>query len=188
MDPGEWRNWWIIVFVVLLVSFPGDRYRRRKGDAMLFAAVVASMAVIPLVWMLFLDVPGNLLLVWSKPALAERISQFDGVLGFAAAIGVAAVVFALWLAALDGPAGDRAGARGQLDVRDVGGVVLQGGFTTAQSPFLVWPTLIGLLFVPVVFLFGVLRSWLLGRRLPTCWSSSRAAMAAAARRPCARAR
>jgi signal transduction histidine kinase len=155
------ENWWIIVFVVLLVSFPGDRYRRRKGDTMLFAAVVASMAVIPLVWMLFLGVPGNLLLVWSKPALAERISQFDGVLGFAAAIGVAAVVFARWLAATRAVRRATAPALvGSLTFVTLAGLVLQGVFTTAQSPLLVWPTLIGLLFVPVVFLVGVLRSWL----------------------------
>ena len=49
---------------------------------------------------------------------------------------------------------------GSLTFVTLAGLVLQGVFTTAQSPFLVWPTLIGLLFVPVVFLFGVLRSWL----------------------------
>ena len=32
-------------------------------------------------------------------------------------------------------------------------------FTAAQSPFLVWPTLVGLVLVPVVFLAGVWRMW-----------------------------
>ena len=32
-------------------------------------------------------------------------------------------------------------------------------FTSAQSPFLVWPTLVGLVLVPVVFLTGVWRAW-----------------------------
>jgi signal transduction histidine kinase len=38
-------------------------------------------------------------------------------------------------------------------------LILQGAFTSEQSPLLVWPTLIGLTCVPVLFLFGLLRSW-----------------------------
>jgi signal transduction histidine kinase len=37
--------------------------------------------------------------------------------------------------------------------------VLEGAFHDAQSPFLVWPTLVGLLLVPVVFLAGIWRTW-----------------------------
>ena len=39
------------------------------------------------------------------------------------------------------------------------GLLLEGAFTNYQSPFLVWPTLVGLLLVPVVFLVGIWRTW-----------------------------
>ena len=50
-------------------------------------------------------------------------------------------------------------AAGALTLLFLGGLLLEGAFTEAQSPFLVWPTLVGLLLVPVVFLVGVWRSW-----------------------------
>ena len=45
-------------------------------------------------------------------------------------------------------------AAGALTLLFLGGLILQAVFTEAQSPYLVWPTLVGLVLVPVVFLAG----------------------------------
>src|SRR4029079_7498744 len=50
-------------------------------------------------------------------------------------------------------------AAGVLPLLFLGALILQGVFTAAQSPYLVWPTLVGLVLVPVVFLAGVWRAW-----------------------------
>jgi signal transduction histidine kinase len=155
------QNWWVIVFVALLVSFPAGRDQWGKSEKLVLAGFVVAMAVLQLVWMLFLDVPGNLLLVWPSAAMTDAINQADGSLAFAAAIGLAALLLARWLAAT--PAVRRAAAPalvGSLTVLALAGLLLQGVFTMKQSPFLVWPTLVGLLCIPVVFLVGVWRSWL----------------------------
>jgi signal transduction histidine kinase len=149
------------VFVALLVSFPAGRDQWGKSEKVVLAGFVVAMAVLQLVWMLFLDVPGNLLLVWPSAAVTDAINQADGSLAFAAAIGLAALLSARWLAAT--PAVRRAAAPalvGSLTVLALAGLLLQGVFTMEQSPFLVWPTLVGLLCIPVVFLVGVWRSWL----------------------------
>ena len=48
---------------------------------------------------------------------------------------------------------------GAITLLFLGGLILQGVFEAAQSPFLVWPTLVGLVLVPVVFLAGIWRTW-----------------------------
>src|SRR5205085_2520800 len=50
-------------------------------------------------------------------------------------------------------------AAGAVTLLFLGGLILQGVFTSEQSPYLVWPTLVGLVLVPVVFLAGIWRAW-----------------------------
>ena len=155
------QNWWVVVFVALVISFPAGHRRWRESEKFLLAGFVVAMAVLQLVWMLFLDVPGNLLLLWPRKASAVAINQADGSLAFAAAIGLAVLLLARWLTATRGLRRASAPALvGSFTVLALAGVLLQGVFTTEQSPLLVWPTLVGLLCIPVVFLVGVWRSWL----------------------------
>ncbi len=110
--------------------------------------------------MLFTPFPGNLLLVSANPAGAEELNQATGVIGFAAALSVAVLLAARWQAATPGVRRTSApAAAGGLTLLFLSGLLLEGAFTNYQSPLLVWPTLVGLLLVPVVFLLGIWRTW-----------------------------
>ena len=104
--------------------------------------------------------PGNLLLVSANPASADELNRATGVIGFAAALSVAVLLAARWRAATPGVRRASApAAAGAVTLLFLSGLLLQGAFTSYQSPFLVWPTLVGLLLVPVVFLVGIWRTW-----------------------------
>ena len=96
----------------------------------------------------------------ANPAGAEELNRATGVIGFAAALSVAVLLGARWRAAT--PGGRRTSApaaAGGLTLLFLSGLLLEGAVTNYQSPFLVWPTLVGLLLVPVVFLAGIWRIW-----------------------------
>ncbi len=153
-------NWWVVTFVALLVWFPGGRRRWAGSERFVIGAFVVAEVVLALVWMLFAQIPRNLALVWPNPQVAGGIDKAASSLGFAAAVCLAILLLARWLKATrplrraSAPA-----AAGALTLLFLGGLILQAVFTTAQSPVLVWPTLVGLVLVPVVFLAGVWRTW-----------------------------
>src|SRR6476659_6661865 len=146
-------NYWIITFVALLVWFPGGRRRWGAGERFVVGAFVVAEIVLALVWMLFAEVPRNLALVLPNPQVASTIDKAAISLGFAASVFLAMLLIARWLKATrpirrtSAPA-----APGALTLLFLGGLILQAVFTSAQSPFLVWPTLVGLVLVPIVFL------------------------------------
>jgi signal transduction histidine kinase len=154
-------NYWVITFAALLVWFPGGRRRWVAGERIVIAAVVVAEVVLVLVWMLFAAVPRNLALVWPNAQVASAIDKAGSALGFAAAVSLAILLGARWLKATrpvrraSAPA-----AAGALTLLFLGGLILQAVFTAEQSPLLVWPTLVGLVLVPVVFLAGLWRTWI----------------------------
>jgi signal transduction histidine kinase len=153
-------NYWVITFVALLVWFPGGRRRWVAGERVVIGAFVVAEVVLVLAWMLFAEVPRNLALVWPNVQVAGAIDKTSSSLGFAASVCLAMLLFGRWLKATrpvrraSAPA-----AAGALTLLFLGALILQAVFTTAQSPFLVWPTLVGLVLVPAVFLAGVWRAW-----------------------------
>ncbi|HST17345.1 MAG TPA: histidine kinase [Gaiellaceae bacterium] len=153
-------NYWVITFVALLVWFPGGRRRWVAGERVVIAAFVLAEVVLALAWMLFAEVPRNLALVWPNAHVASVIDKSSSLLGFAASVCLAMLLAGRWLKATrpvrraSAPA-----APGALTLLFLGALILQGVFTTAQSPYLVWPTLVGLVLVPAVFLAGVWRAW-----------------------------
>ncbi|MGZ4301590.1 MAG: sensor histidine kinase [Solirubrobacteraceae bacterium] len=153
-------NYWVITFVALLVWFPGGRRRWIAAERVVIAAFVVAEVVLALAWMLFAEVPGNLALVLPNPQVAAAIDKTASSLGFAASVCLAMLLAARWLQATrpvrraSAPA-----AVGALTLLFLGALILQGVFTAAQSPYLVWPTLVGLVLVPIVFLAGVWRRW-----------------------------
>ena len=126
----------------------------------MIGAFVVAEVVLALVWMLFAEVPRNLAVVWPNPQVATAIDRAASLLGFAASVCLAILLAGRWFNATrpvrraSAPA-----AAGALTLLFLGALILQGVFTTEQSPFLVWPTLVGLVLVPVVFLAGVWRMW-----------------------------
>ena len=153
-------NWWIITFAALLVWFPGGRRRWAPSEKFIIGAFVVAEVVLTLVWMVFAEIPRNLALVWPNPQAALAIDRAVSSLGFAASVCLAILLVARWLKGTrpvrraSAPA-----AAGAVTLLFLGGLILQAVFTTAQSPYLVWPTLVGLVLVPVVFLAGVWRMW-----------------------------
>jgi signal transduction histidine kinase len=153
-------NLWVVTFVALLVSFPRRPRRWAFSERVLIGAFALAEVVLVVAWMLFAPFPGNLLLVSANPAVAQVLNGATGVLGFAAALSVAGLLAARWLAATPGVRRASApAAAGGVTLVFLAGLLLQGAFTSWQSPFLVWSTLVGLLFVPVVFLGGIWRTW-----------------------------
>jgi signal transduction histidine kinase len=153
-------NLWVITFVALLVSFPHRSRGWTLSERLLIGAFALAEIVLVLAWMLLSQFPGNLLLVSASPGAAQVINGASGVIGFAAALSVTLLLAARWRAAT--PAVRRASApavAGGLTLVFLSGVLLQGAFSTSQSLFLVWPTLVGLLLVPVAFLAGMWRTW-----------------------------
>jgi signal transduction histidine kinase len=150
----------VITFVALVLSFPSRPRRWQISERAVIAAFVLAEGVLVVVWMLFTPFPGNLLLVSANSAGAEELNRATGVIGFAAALSVAVLLGARWRAATPGVRRMSApAAAGGLTLLFLSGLLLEGAFTNYQSPFLVWPTLVGLLLVPVVFLVGIWRTW-----------------------------
>ena len=152
-------NYWIITFAALLVWFPGGR-RWAVSERLVIGAFVVAEVVLALAWMLFAEIPRNLALVWPNAQIASALDRTASSLGFAASVCLALLLAGRWLRATrpvrraSAPA-----ATGALTLLFLGGLILQGVFTAEQSPYLVWPTLVGLVLVPVVFLAGIWRTW-----------------------------
>jgi signal transduction histidine kinase len=153
-------NLWVVVFAALLISFRGRPRRWVISERILIGAFVLSEVVLMVAWMLFTPHSGNVLLVSADPGAARALNEVIGVVGFAAALSVAALLAARWRVATPGARRLSApAAAGAVTLVFLAGLLLQGAFTSYQSPLLVWPTLVGLLLVPVVFLGGVWRTW-----------------------------
>jgi signal transduction histidine kinase len=153
-------NLWVITFVALLISFPSRSARWASSQRLLIGAFALAEFGLVVAWMLFAAFPGNLLLVSASSTAADWFNRASGVIGFAAALSVVALLAARWVAATRGVRRASAPAAvGAATLVFLSGLLLQGAFTTSQSLLLVWPTLVGLLLVPVVFLAGIWRTW-----------------------------
>ncbi len=153
-------NYWVVTFAALLLWFPGGRRRWASSEKLIVGAFVAAEVALTLVWMLFAEIPRNLALVWPNPHAASAIDKTISSLGFAASVCLALLLAARWFNATQPVRRASApAAPGAITLVFLGGLILQAVFTEEQSPYLVWPTLVGLVLVPAVFLAGVWRMW-----------------------------
>jgi signal transduction histidine kinase len=153
-------NYWIITFAALLLWFPGARRRWGAREKLVIGAFVVAEVVLALVWMLFAEVPRNLAVVWPNSQVASALDKAASSIGFAASVCLAVILVARWVKATHAVRRASAtAAPGAITLLFLGGLILQGVFTAEQSPYLVWPTLVGLVLVPAVFLAGVWRMW-----------------------------
>src|SRR3954470_5070220 len=152
---------WIVWLVVLLLAFPSGRPLRSAADRVLVGALVFSYAVLGVVWLLFLDDPGNLLAVFADANTAHAVDTAQRVLGFAASLGTFAVLAGRWWVATPP-------LRRAMLPSVAGGVslllfaaLLASDVVTGVShplPVLTWAGVGGLVLTPAVFLMGMLRT------------------------------
>jgi signal transduction histidine kinase len=89
-------NFWVIAFVLLLVAFPSGRVGSRL-DRVLLAAVAVPGGPMQVLWLLFLPLPGNALLVWPDAALANAVDGVQRIMAIAALSVLSAVLVRRWV-------------------------------------------------------------------------------------------
>src|SRR4051794_21602469 len=77
---------WIVLLVVLLLSFPSGRPLRSATDRALVGATLFSYAVLGVAWLLFLDEPGNLLAAFPDAGAAHAVDTAQRALGLGASV------------------------------------------------------------------------------------------------------
>lgn len=153
------RNLWLLFLVAILLTFLSGGRLRTRTDRIIVGAVALSLLVISPLWLLFLDVPGNLLFLWPDVRTAAAVDAVQQWLYLPIALAVAAVVGVRWWVA------SRPGRRALLP--SVAGsvyllfftVVLTAGLVGLPVPYAVfWMLAFSVAMVPVAFLTGLLRS------------------------------
>ncbi len=152
---------WIVLLVVLLLSFPSGRRLRSATDRALVGAFAVAYVVLGVVWLLFLDVPGNLLSAFPDADVADAIDTVQRALGFCASVATFAVLTHRWLVATTPQ-------RRALLPSFAGGVslllfaaLLASDIVTGEPhPLrgLTWACIIGFLLTPAAFLAGLLQT------------------------------
>jgi signal transduction histidine kinase len=153
------RNVWLLLLVAILLTFLSGGRLRTRADRVIVGAVAVSLLVISPLWLMFLDVEGNLLLLWPDARIVDAVDGVQQWLDLPIALAVAAVVGTRWWTA------SRPGRRALLP--SVAGsvyllfftVVLTAGLVGFPVPYAVfWILAFSVAMVPVAFLTGLLRS------------------------------
>jgi Signal transduction histidine kinase len=153
------RNVWLLLLVAILLTFLTGGRLRTRADRVIVGAVAASLLIISPLWLMFLDVEGNLLFVAADARIAAAVDAVQQWLYLPIALVVAAVVAARWWTA------SRPGRRALLP--SVAGsiyllfftAVLTAGLVAVPVPYAVyWVLAFSVAMVPVAFLTGLLRS------------------------------
>jgi signal transduction histidine kinase len=153
------RNVWLLLLVAILLTFLSGGRLRTRTDRVIVGAVAVSLLVISPLWLMFLEVDGNLLFVLPDARIAAAVDAVQQWLYLPIALAVAAVVATRWLRA------SRPGRRALLP--SVAGsiyllfftAVLTAGLVGLPVPYAVfWILAFSVVMVPVAFLAGLLRS------------------------------
>src|SRR5215210_851001 len=153
---------WLILLVVLLLSFPSGRRVRSAIDRALVGVLIFSSAVLGVLWLLFFEYPGNLLAVFADADTAHAIDTVARVLVFCASVGTFAVLARRWWAAT--PPLRRAmlpSIAGGVSLLLLAALLTSDIVTgTPTDPVLIltWAFVIGLILTPAAFLTGLLRT------------------------------
>ena len=153
------RNLFLLLLVVIVLTFlTGGRLRTRTDRVLVGTVLLATLIFSPL-WLLFLEVDGNLLLIRPDARIAGIVQAAQHWSHLPLAVAVTAVVAGRWRNA------SAAGRRALLP--SVAGsawllfftAVLTAGLLTVPLPYAVyWVLAFSLLVVPIAFLTGLLRS------------------------------
>jgi len=151
---------WLLFFVPLVLTFLTGGRLRTTLDRWVILLVAVVVVVLPPVELLFLERPGNLLLIHADPRVAGAVAAVQRVLLIAAFAAVVVVVWVRFVAA------SRPGRRAMLPA--VAGVLCLLLFIALvirdrlQRPTTVelldWITAFFVLTVPLAFVVGLLRS------------------------------
>jgi signal transduction histidine kinase len=150
---------WIFFFVLLVLTFLTGGRVRTRADRILAGAVAVELTFLASLYLVFADFEGNPVGIWPHAQTAEILDVAQRVTLLSAIVGTAVVVSARWRSA--SAPGRRALAPA---VAGAGCLLLFCWFLVAQfvtgekSLLLLWVAFCSLLAVPVVFLFGLLRS------------------------------
>jgi signal transduction histidine kinase len=153
---------WLVLLVVLLLSFPSGRPLRSATERGLVGVLVFAYAVLGVPWLLFFDYPGNLLAVFADADAAQAIDTVQRALVLGASVGTFAVLTRRWWAATPP-------LRRAMFPSLAGGVSLLllavllasdivTGTPTRPVLILTWACVVGLLLTPAAFLTGLLRT------------------------------
>jgi signal transduction histidine kinase len=153
------RNVWLLLLVAILLTFLSGGRLRTRTDRVVVGAVAVSLLVISPLWLVFLEVNGNLLFLVPDAQLADAVDAVQQWLYLPIALAVTAVVAARWWHAA------RPGRRALLP--SVAGsvyllffaAVLTAGLVGLPVPYTVfWVLAFSVAMVPLAFLTGLLRS------------------------------
>jgi signal transduction histidine kinase len=153
------RNLWLLGLVAILLTFRSGGHLRTRSDRIIVGAVAVSLLVISPLWLMFLDLPGNLLLLWPDARIAATVEAVQQWLYLPIALAVSTAVGARWWRA------SRPGRRALLP--SVAGsvyllfftVVLTAGRVGPPVPYATfWVLAFSVAMVPVAFLTGLLRT------------------------------
>ena len=153
---------WLVLLVVLLLSFPSGRPLRSATDQALVGVLVFSSAVLGPLWLLFFDYPGNLLAAFADADTAHAIDTVARVLVCCVSVGTFAVLARRWWAAT--PPLRRAmlpSLAGGVSLLLLAALLASDIVTgTPTNPVLIltWACVIGLILTPAAFLTGLLRT------------------------------
>jgi signal transduction histidine kinase len=149
---------WIIGFATLILSFVTGGRLVSTVDRVLVAAFVAGLLVVQFAELLFLDVPGNLLLLHPDAGIASAVGKVQYGVLILASLGVVVVIGARWTAA----SAPRRRALLPSLTGSLCGVLYAAWLTSlaVESPVvpLVWILNSALVTVPAALAWGLLRS------------------------------
>ena len=150
---------WIFFFVLLVLTFLTGGRVRTRADRILAGAVAVELAVFAPLYVVFADFEGNPVPIRPHAGIAEVIDIAQRVTLLGAVVGTAVVVATRWRAA--SAPGRRALApavAGAACLLLFGWLLTYQFLTGEKSLLLLWVAFCSLLAVPLVFLFGLLRS------------------------------
>jgi signal transduction histidine kinase len=151
---------WTIPFIALLLTYVTGGRVQLPVDRLLVWVFVASLVGLQFLWMLFLELEGNVLVAFPDEGIANVIDKTQRSLTLIGCLGTFVVVAARWRAA--SPARRRAllpsiaGGAALLLFASLLANDLIG--TGTRSDLHLWLAITSLLLVPAAFLAGLLRS------------------------------
>ena len=157
---GIWlSDFWVVFFVLFLVTFPSGRLSYPREHALLMPFLVA-MIPLELLWLLFLDVgqDRNALLVWPDAAIAGHVDTAQRVIVVSGTVLVTLILARRWVVA------NPALRRALTPILVGAAAILIGSSLTIVAKFteppeiLQWTVLSTMIAVPLAVLAGLLRA------------------------------
>src|SRR3954447_12247619 len=153
---------WIVLLVVLLLSFPSGRTLRSATDRALVGVLGFSFVVLGFVWVLFLEDPGNLLAVFADAGAAHAVDTVQRALGLCASVATFVVLARRWRIATPplrrAMLPSLAGGVSLLLFAALLASDIVSGTSTHAVLGLTWAAIVGLILTPAAFLAGLLRT------------------------------